>query len=129
MINFVYNLTGHTKQLEVLLLVGERLAEIRKDRGMTQCELAKVLSVSVTAISGYENNRMTPSDDIKIKISRHFNISLDYLVGSIDEELELLNRNTLVLPRNFPDDAKEDVLKYAEYLVYRYTDVVAEKRG
>ena len=96
---------------------------------MTQNELAKILSVSVTAISGYENNRMTPSDDIKIMISKHFNISLDYLMGSIDEELELLNENTLVLPRGFPDDAKEDVLKYAEYLAYWYAGVGTEKRG
>ena len=95
---------------------------------MTQNELAKILSVSVTAISGYENNRMTPSDDIKIRISKHFNISLDYLMGAIDEELELLNENTLVLPRGVPDDAKEDVLKYAEYLAYRNAGEVAESK-
>ena len=51
-------------------MVGERLAELRKDRGMKQKDLSEILSVSVTTISGYENNQNTPSDEIKVHIAK-----------------------------------------------------------
>ena len=74
------------------MLIGARLANIRKKRGITQKELAAVLSVSVATLSAYENDRMTPSDEVKKKISIYLNISLDYLLGLIDEKVDLLRK-------------------------------------
>jgi len=70
----------------VLFLIGKRLAEIRNEHGMTQPELAKILSVSVATVSGYEHERTCPSDESKIKIAVLFNISLDYLLGAVDDK-------------------------------------------
>ena len=39
---------------------GERLEEIRKDKGMTQEDLAKLLDVSSVTISSYERGEIVP---------------------------------------------------------------------
>ena len=110
-------------------MIGARLADIRKKRGITQRKLAALLPVSVTTLSAYENDRMTPSDEVKKKISKYFNISFDYFLGSIDEEVELYRKNTLVLPSDFPDDAIPIVKMFVEFIKYWNEDSFAEKEN
>ena len=43
-------------------MLGELLRELRKDHGMTQSELAELLSLSPLTISSYECGRSTPDD-------------------------------------------------------------------
>ena len=101
-------------------MVGERLSELRKDNGMTQRELSELLSVSVTTISGYENNQNNPNDEIKVHIARILNVSLDYLLGAIDDELPLIRSNTLLLPKSFTKEARLEVIKYIGLLNLKY---------
>jgi len=100
---------------------GERLAEVRKDRGLKQRDLSKILSVSEATISGYENNRNRPGDEIKVNIAKTFDISLDYLLGAVDDELKLNRENVIVLPKDFPEDARAKVLEYVELIMFKYT--------
>ena len=101
-------------------MIGERLAELRQLHGMTQKELANRLNVSVTTISGYENGHKNPNDDIKVQIARLFNVSLDYLLGAIKEELALDRSNVLILDRDFPEEAKPEVYEYARLMILKY---------
>jgi len=96
-------------------LEGEVLAELRKDSGMSQKELGKVLSVSSTTISAYERNKTSPSDEIKIEIAKLFNVSLDYLLGVSKEKIELNWQNVLVLHEHFTDEVREEMLEYARF--------------
>lgn len=66
---------------------GDRLADLRKDKGLTQQDLAKELNISYHTISSYETNRSNPDDEIKIKIAKFFNVSLDYLLGLTDQQV------------------------------------------
>lgn len=59
----------------------EKLQELRKNRGMTQEELAEVLYVSRTAISKWELGRGYPSIDSLKDISRFFSVSIDDLLS------------------------------------------------
>ena len=63
----------------------EKLQELRKQRGLTQEELAKELYVSRTAISKWESGRGYPSIDSLKEISRFFSVTIDDLLSS--EEL------------------------------------------
>lgn len=45
-------------------MFGERLKELREEKGMTQQDLAVFLNVSRPSISGYENNSNDPSLDV-----------------------------------------------------------------
>lgn len=98
-------------------MLGEILRELRKDRGMTQADLAEKLSLSPLTISAYECGRSSPDDDVKIKIAQIFNVSLDYLLGLIREPLPYeRSRTTVSCPADFTDEEIESVRKYVAFL-------------
>ena len=66
----------------------EKLQELRKQREMTQEELAEILYVSRTAISKWESGRGMPNVESLKAISKFFGISLDDLLSN--EELLIL---------------------------------------
>jgi putative transcriptional regulator len=59
------------------LLLDNRLAEIRRARGITQEELADVLEVSRQTISSIENGRYNPSIVLAFKIARYFRMTIE----------------------------------------------------
>lgn len=77
----IYNSFIISKKMGGMILIGERLYDLRKDAGMTQDELAELLKISKHSISAYERDKNEPPDSIKIAIARLFNVSVDYLVG------------------------------------------------
>ena len=59
----------------------EKLQELRKNRGLTQEELAEALYVSRTAVSKWESGRGYPSIDSLREISNYFSVSIDNLLS------------------------------------------------
>jgi len=104
-------------------MIGERLNEARKDRGITQTELAEYLSVSVKTISSYETDRSKPDDENKIKIARFFNISLDYFLGLINEPLPFeRSGNAVFLPKCLQTESgRKDVERYIAFLEHEHS--------
>ncbi|MFQ7001073.1 MAG: helix-turn-helix domain-containing protein [Clostridium sp.] len=66
------------------MTIGERIKFLRTEKGITQSELAKTLNIARSTLSQYESNQRTPSDDMKLKLSSIFNVSIDYLLGLTD---------------------------------------------
>ena len=60
---------------------GEKLQELRKNKGLTQEELAEALYVSRTAVSKWESGRGYPSIDSLKDISKFFQVSIDVLLS------------------------------------------------
>lgn len=60
----------------------EKLQDLRKQKGLTQEELAEALYVSRTAISKWESGRGYPNIDSLKAISKYFSVSLDELLSS-----------------------------------------------
>jgi putative transcriptional regulator len=54
-----------------------KLEEIRKQRSITQDELAAVLEVSRQTICSLENGRYNPSIILAFKIARYFEMSIE----------------------------------------------------
>ena len=71
----------------------EKLLELRKQKGLTQEELANALYVSRTAISKWESGRGYPSIDSLKTISDFFGITLDELL-SADKVLTLAKEDS-----------------------------------
>ena len=59
----------------------EKLQELRKNRGLTQEDLAEALYVSRTAISKWESGRGYPSIDSLKEISNYFSVTIDDLLS------------------------------------------------
>ena len=60
----------------------EKLQELRKNKGLTQEELAEALYVSRTAISKWESGRGYPSIDSLKEIAKYFSVTIDELLSS-----------------------------------------------
>lgn len=58
----------------------EKLQLIRKNKGLTQEELAEKLSVSRQAVAKWESGQVYPEITNFIQISNLFNATIDYLV-------------------------------------------------
>ena len=64
-----------------MAVFGELMAELRQDRGLTQKELGKILSVSTGTISNYENSVHYPDLEKLVTLADYFQVSTDYLLG------------------------------------------------
>lgn len=63
-----------------------RLEEIRKQRGIKQEDLARVLEVSRQTISSLEKGRYNPSIVLAFKIARYFEMSIEEIFIYEEEE-------------------------------------------
>ena len=80
----------------------EKLQELRKNRGLTQEELAEGLYVSRTAISKWESGRGYPSIDSLKEISSYFSVTIDELLSS-EKLLSIAERENKTNLRNMCD--------------------------
>ncbi len=70
------------------MLFGEQLLSIRKKKKVSQDELAKQIGVHAPVIGRYERNEVKPSIDVATNIANALGVSLDFLVGITDVDLD-----------------------------------------
>ncbi len=56
-----------------------KLYELRKKKGETQEEVAESVGISVSAYNSYETGQRTPRDDVKGRLAKHFNRTVQFL--------------------------------------------------
>ena len=81
-------------------MLGERIANLRKERKVSQEELADVLNTSRQAISKWEREESDPDIDRLKDLAIYFGVSIDYLLGY---DLESVSVN------NFIERIKENI--------------------
>lgn len=69
-----------------LIQIGKRIADLRKQQGLTQGELAEQLYVTHQAVSKWEQGKSVPSIDILYQLTQLFQISIDLLLDDTDIE-------------------------------------------
>ena len=60
---------------------GSRLRKLRKERNLTQEQLASLIGVKNSVISFYEVGERLPSPDVLRKLALALHVSTDYLLG------------------------------------------------
>lgn len=65
-------------------MYGERLCELRCEKGFTQKQLAEKLNISQKSLSKYEGESLDLSTELIVRICRYFQVSADYLLGLDD---------------------------------------------
>lgn len=63
---------------------GERLRFLRKSKGYSMDEFAKLMNAGKTTIYNWEKDNRFPDRDTLIKLADFFDVSLDYLLGRTD---------------------------------------------
>ena len=105
------------KVLGGVTMRGDRLTKLRQERHLSQRELGEIILVSGYTISAYELGRSDPSDDIKVRLAEYFDVSVDYLIGLIDEPLSYRrDANLVMLPRNLSEGQKESLRAFLRSL-------------
>ncbi len=57
------------------------LKAIRRKKGYSQLKVALDLNISREALSYYENEKRSPDIEMLRKMSKYFNVSIDYLIN------------------------------------------------
>ena len=65
-------------------IIAKRIKELRKEKGITQVELAKAIGISQAIVSQYENSIYEPTASIIVKLADYFGVCTDYLLGRQD---------------------------------------------
>ena len=67
-----------------VIMMFQRIRDLREDRDITQTELAKHLQIHQTTYSDYEIGNLNVPIDILIKLAKFYNTSIDYIVELTD---------------------------------------------
>ena len=100
---------------------GRRLQEIRTDAGLTQSGLARALNTSQSAISQMERGEREPSFRMLRRLARALGVSPGHLLGRDVDELSPAEQVHFRQYRSLPDEAKEEIRNFAEYLSQKHT--------
>ena len=99
-------------------MIGERLAELRKEKGLTQKQLSEKLFINYRTYSGYERNEIEASDDTKIRLAKFFNVSLDYLMGVINESRPIREGEDYIrLPKPLSGSGRKELEQFIDYFL------------
>lgn len=79
---------------------GKRLSELRKQKGLSQEQLAGDLNISQASISNYESGTTKPDTDILKKIAEYFNVPVAHFFSE-EKTIFYTNENNGVNIGNF----------------------------
>ena len=96
---------------------GKRIVELRKQKGLSQTDLASKLGIHKNVLGRYERGEAKPSIDVAKNIADLLSVSLDYLVGAIDQELDKNIVEQVRSIQKLPDDERERILFTLDALV------------
>ncbi len=71
-------------------MLGERLNKLRRNKGLTLKELGDILNLGESTLSMYENDKRSPDYETLKRIADFFDVSLDYLLGRKDTDIETI---------------------------------------
>lgn len=69
-------------------MIGQRIRDLRKQKKMSQSELAKIIGVTQTTITAWETGKAEPSSSAVANLADYFNVTTDYLLGRPEEKKE-----------------------------------------
>ncbi len=104
-------------------MFAQRIKDLRKQHNLTQKQLADILFVDQTAISGWENGKTKPDFSKQQLLADYFDISIDYLLGrtndtkpqSLDEQLDGVEFALFGEMKDMTDAQKKEILDFVKF--------------
>lgn len=105
---------------------GERLARIRKGRGLTQSKVGKILGITQNMVSDYEVGRSRLNDEMLARFSEVLNVSVDKILGlqaspDLNETLQLRYVKRVVKAQSLEEKEQKHILKTLDSLIHSAT--------
>jgi transcriptional regulator with XRE-family HTH domain len=82
------------------MTVGKRIAKLRKERKLSQKELASLLFVADKTISSWEIDRTEPSLEMLVKLSDVFGCSMSFLIHGEEDQMDAQQEITIKLSKD-----------------------------
>lgn len=99
-------------------ILGQRLKQLRLEKGLTQEEFGKPYNLRKSTISQYESGASRPDDELKIRIASDYEVSLDWLFGVTNK------RKGNNIKDELPKEAIDEINNFIEYFKYKYRNEV-----
>ena len=118
------------------MINGSRLKKLRKEKGLTQGELGKMLGVGKSAVCCYEKEMRSPSSETIMDLVNIFAVSADYILGTDELAVVTVGKTKKYIPITneeikFINELKKDKMIY-EILFenpQRGADLIKKKIG
>lgn len=100
----------------------EIILKLISEYGITKAQLERECGLANGTIRNWENGRNKPSYGAIVKISKHFNVSEEYILGTSEKtaptEQSLTDKQgqVLSLAKNLSDEDMQKLIDYAELL-------------
>lgn len=94
-----------------------RLALLRKDKGISQSELANIAGIHANVLGRYERGEATPSVEMAAKLADALGVSLDYLIGKTDMELDQAMIDKVLTIQKLPEEDRRCIMYSIDGLI------------
>jgi transcriptional regulator with XRE-family HTH domain len=99
------------------MTIGEHIMLLRKQKGLSQADLGKAIGTSGDIVGRYERNIMSPSIEVIIKMADALDVSIDYLVGKTNLQLDKSTLDRLEDIGKLNDDARQYIFNHLDLMI------------
>lgn len=111
--------------------IGQSLKNLRKQKNLTQKELASILKIGQASICEWEQNKYEPTLSAIIVLSKFFNCTIEELIGLSNlENTSNLTKKEQRLLKSFNQldtDEQNKIIEDCEYFANKHTKVKKER--
>jgi transcriptional regulator with XRE-family HTH domain len=99
------------------MTLGQQITALRKKKGISQADLGKRVETSGDIIGRYERDEVKPSIEVVIRMADVLEVSLDYLVGKTDIQLDKSTIKRIRDIETLPDSDKVHIFYAIDNLI------------
>ncbi|MEM9446836.1 MAG: helix-turn-helix transcriptional regulator [Verrucomicrobiota bacterium] len=96
---------------------GSTVVTFRKEQGISQTDLASQLGIHKNVLGRYERNEVMPSIEIARKIADILEVSLDYLTGKVDVEMDKDTQTRILEVSKFAEEDREHIFSVIDAFI------------
>lgn len=96
---------------------GSIVVQLRKEQGISQTALADQLGIHKNVLGRYERNEVLPSIEIARKIADILDVSLDYLTGKTDVEMDKVTRKRILEVSKFEETDRNHIFSVIDAFI------------
>lgn len=89
----------------------------RKEQGISQTDLAKRLGIHKNVLGRYERNEVLPSVEVARRIADILDVSLDFLTGKVDVEVDKTAQRRILEVSSFDEDDRGHVFSVIDAFI------------
>ena len=116
-------------------MTGDRIKDLRREKHLTQQQLADALGIERSSIGKYETGSM-PSAEVMLRLAEFFSVSVDYLCeresGDTLRAENDAERRLLVMFRRtegIPDERREEIAQHISSTIEMYLKALGVQSG